>query len=66
MKIYQLTLSSSVQQYYQSIRKYNPYDESDIMSKELRDKADVIIRELKDALIPLKEEIQSQKSVGKQ
>ncbi len=36
------------------------------MSKELRDKADVVIRELKDALIPLKEEIQSQKSVGKQ
>ncbi len=36
------------------------------MSKELRDKADVIIRELKDALIPLKEEIQSQKQLGKE
>jgi hypothetical protein len=36
------------------------------MSKELRDKADVIIRELQDALIPLKEEIQSQKKLGSQ
>ena len=29
------------------------------MSKELRDKADMIMKELKDALIPLKEELQS-------
>ena len=29
------------------------------MSKELRDKADMIMKELKDDLIPLKEELQS-------
>jgi len=36
------------------------------MSRELQDKADKIIRELKEALIPLKEEIKSLRHVFKE
>jgi len=32
------------------------------MSKELQDKADQIIKELQDALVPLKEELKNQKT----
>lgn len=35
------------------------------MSKELQDKADKMIKELKEALIPIKEEINSMKNSGK-
>ena len=35
------------------------------MSKELQDRADTIMKELKEALIPLKEEIKSMKKILK-